>query len=227
MGVSATGEADLPRWREAALALSQRARLLAGGALGMAAGAGAALAAPWQLAVLVGWNVAAIVLVGPVWAFVPRLDGSATRAAAAREDLSRRTDDLIIIVASLISLIGVIVTLIEANRSSGILRALLIGTAVLTVVSSWIVVHTLFTLRYAHLYYDSPVGGIEFPDEDQPDYLDFAYLAFTIGMTFQVSDTNVSKRTIRRLITRHALLGYVFGTIIIGVTINVVASLVR
>ena len=94
------------------------------------------------------------------------------------------------------------------------------------VVVSWITVHTLFTLRYARLYYDGPEGGIDFQSDDLPDYLDFVYLAFTVGMTFQVSDTNISDRRIRRAITRHALLGYLFGTVIIGVTINVVGGLI-
>jgi uncharacterized membrane protein len=81
-------------------------------------------------------------------------------------------------------------------------------------------------LRYARLYYRSgQIGGIDFNEEGPPDYLDFAYVAFTIGLTFQVSDTNLSSKQIRRLALRHALLSYLFGAVIIGLTINVVATL--
>jgi uncharacterized membrane protein len=83
-------------------------------------------------------------------------------------------------------------------------------------------------LRYAHLYYTEPVGGIVFADLDaSPDYLDFAYVAFTVGMTFQVSDTGIAKRAIRRSVIRHALLSYLFGTVVVGVAINVVGNLIR
>ena len=85
----------------------------------------------------------------------------------------------------------------------------------------------MFALRYAHLYYNEPVGGIDFAGEESPDYRDFAYLSFTIGMTFQVSDTAVSARSIRRTITRHALLAYLFGTVIVAILINVTAGLIR
>ncbi len=94
-------------------------------------------------------------------------------------------------------------------------------------VLSWAVVHTVFTLRYAHEYYAAPSGGIDFKNDAPPDYQDFAYVAFTVGMTFQVSDTDVQKRVIRRTILRHALLSYLFGAVILAVTINVVANLLQ
>jgi uncharacterized membrane protein len=87
-------------------------------------------------------------------------------------------------------------------------------------------VHAVFTLRYAHLYY-SEGGGIDFNDDADPDYHDFAYLALTIGMTFQVSDTNLTTKAIRRTATRHALVSYLFGAIIIAMVINVVAGLLH
>jgi uncharacterized membrane protein len=94
-----------------------------------------------------------------------------------------------------------------------------------SVVFSWLSVHTIFTLKYARLYYGDEVGGIEFNEEDGPDYVDFAYLAFTIGMTFQVSDTNLTAKPIRRTALRHALISYLFGAVIIAIVINIVASL--
>lgn len=207
--------------------MSQRQRLLAASVTGLLAGIVTARFAPWQMAVLVAWDAAAIVIVATIWMFIPALDGAMTRSTARRQDISRANDDLVVLVASLVSLVGVVLTLFAAKSESGGLKAWMTSVAVATVAISWFTVHTVFTLRYAHLYFDDPEGGIDFNEDDCPDYLDFAYLSFTVGMTFQVSDTNISSRDIRRAITRHALLGYVFGTIIIGVTINVVGGLIQ
>ncbi|MCU1400786.1 MAG: hypothetical protein JWN62_3895 [Acidimicrobiales bacterium] len=213
--------------RERALQMSQRRRLTTGAVLGAVVGGALATACPWQLAVLAGWIAASAVVLISVWMFVPVLDGEMTRAAAKREDLSTNNDDFVILAASVVSLVGVVLGLVEAKDASGGLKAWLTAVAVVTVVVSWALVHTMFTLRYAHLYYEDPAGGVDFPDEDLPDYLDFVYLAFTVGMTFQVSDTNITSRPIRRAVTRHAALGYLFGTVIIGVTINVVGGLIQ
>jgi uncharacterized membrane protein len=86
-------------------------------------------------------------------------------------------------------------------------------------------VHTVFTLRYARLYYLDEDGGIDFNEADPPRYSDFAYLAFTIGMTFQVSDTDIQDKTIRATILRHMWLSYVFGAVIVAITINLIAGL--
>ena len=92
---------------------------------------------------------------------------------------------------------------------------------------SWATVHTIYTLRYARAYFGRPAGGIDFNEKDGPAYLDFAYLSFTIGMTFQVSDTDLSTKAIRRIALGHALISYLFGAIIVALSINVVASLIR
>jgi uncharacterized membrane protein len=92
---------------------------------------------------------------------------------------------------------------------------------------AWALVHTIFTLRYARSFYSNPVGGIDFNEDDPPTYLDFAYLALTIGMTFQVSDTNLTTKGIRRVALAHALLSYLFGAVILALVINVVSSLLH
>ena len=108
------------------------------------------------------------------------------------------------------------------------LDALLTCASVLTVSLSWAIVHTVFALRYAHAYYTAPVGGIDFKSgEYEPDYRDFAYFAFTVGMTFQVSDTDVNSREMRHIVLRHALLSYLFGAVILGLAVNVIASLLN
>ena len=119
------------------------------------------------------------------------------------------------------------VVLVQAGNKSGGSRDVLIGLGVVSVVLAWGVVHTVFALRYARLYYGEPVGGVDFNEQKDPDYRDFAYLAFTIGMTYQVSDTNLTSTSIRRTALHHALLSFVFGTSIIAMMINVVAGLLN
>ena len=207
--------------------LDQRERLLIAAPLGIVAAVALAFFCPWQLAVLVGWDVAAIFVAGSVWTFVAALDATDTQRVSTREDDSHAVVDLIMVMACLISLVGVIVGLAHARGHAGAVSSFLTGDAVFTVFLSWFTVHTLFVLRYARLYYSENPGGIQFPNTDAPDYMDFVYLAFTIGMTFQVSDTGIGQRSIRRTVIRHALLSYIFGTVIVGVAINVVGNLVR
>jgi uncharacterized membrane protein len=208
--------------------LDQRQRLLIAAPLGIVAAVALALFCPWQLAVLAGWDVAAIFVVGSVWTFVAVLDATDTQRVATREDDSHALVDVIMVVASLVSLVGVILGLVHARGHAGAVSSVLTGDAVFTVFLSWFTVNTLFVLRYARLYYSDVPGGIDFPNSDDlPDYMDFVYVAFTVGMTFQVSDTGIAARSIRRTVIRHALLSYIFGTVIVGVAINVVGNLVR
>ena len=115
----------------------------------------------------------------------------------------------------------------KASQTEGAGKLVLTAAGVATVVVSWAVVHVVFTLRYAHEYYSDPAGGIDFKNDEPPDYQDFAYVAFTIGMTFQISDTDIQARVIRRSVLRHALLAYVFGAVILAVTINVIANVIQ
>ncbi len=114
--------------------------------------------------------------------------------------------------------------LLKAAAEIGPPHAIITGVAVVSVVLSWAAVHTVFTLRYARLYY-SGGGGIDFHVDERPDFGDFAYVALTIGMTFQVSDTDLTGKRIRMTALRHALLSYLFGVVIVAMTINVVAGL--
>jgi len=103
-------------------------------------------------------------------------------------------------------------------------RGLMIALAIASVALAWLSVHTVFLLRYARIYFTPPDGGIDFGGEP-PDYRDFAYLALTIGMTFQVSDTDLTAKRVRRVALHHALLSYLFGTVIVAITVSSVAGL--
>jgi len=197
---------------------------LAGGVAGIVA----AFLAPWQLSTLIGWDVAAALFVAWVWTSAGRFDPDETHRFATREDDSRVSAQLLVLSACVVSLAGVGFDLLKASESgtaSG--HVALVSAALLTVVLSWATVHTAFALRYAHEYYLQPVGGIDFKSGSDyaPDYRDFAYVAFVVGMTFQVSDTDITRRQIRRTVLQHSLLAYLFGAVIIAVVINIVAQI--
>ena len=195
-------------------------------AVGVAAFAVSMFMTVWQAAVLIGWCTAAAVLVGWILTVILPKDGQATAALARQEDDSRAAADLVIIGAAIASLAGVGLGLVEGARVKGGGEAALTVLAVVSIVLGWALIHAVFTLRYARLYY-SEGGGIDFNEPFDPDYHDFLYLALTLGMTYQVSDTDITSKAIRHTATRHGLLSYVFGTVIVAMTINVVAGLVR
>jgi uncharacterized membrane protein len=199
-------------------------RVLVSFAVGIAAFGVAWLATPWQAASLIGWSVATTVFIVWIWFTVAGMDGAATARHAAIEDLSRRTADLVLILASVTSLIGVGLSLLEASDTEGLEKAMIVAVASVSVILSWATVHTVFTLRYARLYYGGG-GGIDFNGDRAPTYTDFAYLAFTIGMTYQVSDTSIASKAIRRTALRHAYMSYLFGIVVVAMTINVVSGL--
>jgi len=195
-------------------------------ALGTVVGVATAFVAPWQLAMLTGWIVAASAFLAVVWRVIATADGERTRQSATREDDSRPVASLLIVVACTTSLAGAGLALHKAARVDGGESILLTVASVLVVVVSWLVVNTEYTLRYAHQFYSPPVGGIDFPGADVPDYRDFAYLAFTVGMTYQVSDTSLLAPRFRRLLLVHAAAAYVFGVVIVAAVINIVAGIV-
>lgn len=179
----------------------------------------------WSYAPVVGWASASLTYTVWVWLAVSRMGSEETASHAVREDPSRGASDLLVLLASLASLGAVALVLIEARQSSGARQGVLAGLAVAGVVLSWLLVHTLFTLRYASLYYRDGAGGIDFNQKELPQYGDFAYLAFSVGMTFQVSDTDLQNHVIRSAVLRHSLLSYVFGSVILATTINLVVGL--
>jgi uncharacterized membrane protein len=203
-------------------------RLAFAGAAGLAALVGTLAAnVPWGVALTAAWCGGSFVWLGWVWSAIGRKSAAETKEHARANDGSRATSDLVLLSASVASLVAVGYTLVYAGNRSSPQKGLTIGLAILAIALAWGAVHTIYTLRYAALFYGDPVGGIDFNGEDGPDYLDLTYFAFTVGMTFQVSDTDVKAKAIRRTVLRHALLSYLFGAVIVAVTINLVASLLN
>jgi uncharacterized membrane protein len=179
---------------------------------------------PWQVATLIGWDITAVAWVAWIGFSVLNKDSVETQRLATREDNSRAAADALLVSASLASLVGVGFALLKAASEKGAGHSLITAVAAGTVVASWGAIHTLFMLRYARLYY-AEGGGIDFHDDRLADYGDFAYVAFTLGMTYQVSDTDLKSKAIRMTALRHALLSYLFGTVVVAMTINVVAGI--
>jgi len=208
--------------------VSARRRLATAAAVGVVAGGLAFWLGPWDLAPLAGWDAAAVVLVGWIWAVVRRLDAEGTARQAVREDPTAATADVLVLAAAVASLLTVGFVIVRTDNPGSAAALGRIGLGVASVVLSWTLVHTVFTLRYADLYYTAdPVGGIDFHTAERPCYRDFAYVAFTIGMTFQVCDTDLQSGPVRHTALRHSLLAYLFGAVILASTINLVANLLR
>jgi uncharacterized membrane protein len=215
------GRARARRW-ETALAQVAVSVLI-----GLIAAATAVLFGPAWLAPLVGWDAAAITYLVWTWAGIAKLDADATAGHASKEDPTRRGSDLLLLAASAASLVAVGVVIVHASSAHGLDKALQTTLGTASVVVSWLIVHTTYTLRYASLYHAGDTGGVDFNQDTAPRYGDFAYVAFTIGMTFQVSDTSLTSSTMRLTALRHALLSYLFGTVIIATAINMIAGLTR
>jgi len=195
---------------------------MVGAAAGVVVGVACGLVLPVGLAVLLGWCTVAASYVVWTWATVWPMDPASTAAHATREEPTRGTTHVIVVLAAVASLVGVGFVLLGPNVTSKVWAA---AVAVLSVVSSWTAVHTLLALGYARIYYGEPEGGIDFHQAEPPQYSDFAYVAFTVGMSYAISDTDVGSSAIRRLALGHALLSYLFGTVILAALINLVAGL--
>jgi uncharacterized membrane protein len=183
--------------------------------------------AGWTVALSLSWIAAAFISDSLLLYRVVPMNSADTAVHAQAEDYSRRTSDLVLLSASAASLVAVAFILVDARHHSGTEKGLLIALAISVVALSWTTVHLVYTVRYGDIFYADPVGGVTFNQDEKPNYRDFAYLAFTIGMTYQVSDTSLTNTVIRRAVSRHALLSYLFGAVIVALAINTVSSLLQ
>jgi len=184
--------------------------------------------------ILVTWISFALTVILMDWITIATCHPREVRAIAKIQDSSRTFIFLFVLSASLASM-GAIILLLKSSKghAAGSVNEHIL-LAIASVVISWWLVHTIFTLLYAHLYYDTDtddgkakkIGGLEFPGNDEPDYLDFVYFSFVIGMTFQVSDVEIASRKIRRFALLHALISFAFNTAILALSINVISGLV-
>ncbi|MFB7718133.1 DUF1345 domain-containing protein [Nocardia sp. NPDC056100] len=197
-----------------------RVALIAGVIVGVVAGA---LSGRWPFGLLILIITAAVVYV--VWTLrvlLPK-DAAETRDHARDADVDDSVGDLALLLILGGSLTSIGILLVSATDSN---RALYAGLAITAVLAVWAMLHTMYTARYARIYYQEPHGGIDFNTPNPPCYIDFCYFAFNLGMTYQVSDTDVSETSIRSEVLKHCLFSYIYGTVIIACSINLVLGLV-
>jgi uncharacterized membrane protein len=185
---------------------------------------------------LITWIAFGLCIIIMDWIIILTAHPAEIRKIASIEDSSRTLIFLFVIVASLMSLLAIMLLLLSTKNQSDAVVTARVLLAMASVIVSWWLVHTIFTLRYAHMYYATDpdddkklkhLGGLEFPgDEKEPDYLDFVYFSFVVGMTFQVSDVEISARSIRRLAWLHGLISFAFNTAIVALSINVISGMV-
>ena len=183
--------------------------------------------------IMIAWSTFAFSHIITSWIVFFAQKPAQIRELSKQEDGSRLYVFSLIIITSFASLIAVLLLMLSQNAKDTP-QIVFIPVAISAMLFSWIMVHTIFGFHYAHLYYgDDTKGsgkhaeGLEFPGEKRPDYIDFAYFSFVIGMTFQVSDTAVTSRSIRRLVLLHGMLSFGLNTFVVALTINLVAGLLK
>jgi uncharacterized membrane protein len=201
-------------------------RALVSLAAGLATGVLVGILATPRLLPLVSWTVTVAVLLTWVWS-LSWPQGSEGTKRLAEEESSTRSTDVWLLAAAVASLAVVVLALVQSSSQKNATAVASVLLSVVSVALSWALVNTVYAFKYARLYYlDEPdIGGIDFKQEDPPTYGDFAYLAFTVGMSFAVSETEPTATHIRRVALGHALLSYAFGTGVLAVSINLVTNL--
>jgi len=197
-------------------------RLLVGVVIGVVATLFASRHA-WEFRLLLGWDAGSLALLLLLWLVVLARDPHETRCRAASADPGRTATWLLVLIASVFSLFASAFVLKNLHRAAPAPEPGLLPLCLLSVILAWCLTHTSYTLRYAHLYYrddDEGEGGLVFPGDRKPDDFDFAYFAYTVGMCFQVSDVAVASPQIRRAVLGHAVLSFVYNTVILALALN-------
>lgn len=175
------------------------------------------------LGMLAGITSAETVFVVTGWAVLWPMDAAATHRNVRREDFRPLLAEVAVVSAALGGLVAIVLLLLGADPGTGHAAA---ATALAGVFMAWAALHLMYATRYADMYYGEPGGGIDFHSEEPPRFSDFLYFSYNLGMTYQVSDTDVSTARIRAVVLRHCLLSYVFGASILATAINLVAGIV-
>ena len=220
-----TAEAG-PSWVHTPAAFWSPRRALGRLLLAVVAGAITAAAIPGQvggpLRTVAAWNVGALVLLVLVWRIILRASPEETARRAAAEDVGRSFVWAVVVLGSTVSVFAATVALRNTRTMAPRAEHELALLCLLAVVTAWVLCHTTYTVRYAHLYYrdDGDLGGLGFPGTVMPCLLDFAYYAFTIGMTFQVSVVTITQHRMRQATLGHALLSFVFNTLVLALALS-------
>ena len=174
----------------------------------------------WTTRALIAWDVTAALYLVLAFAMIRQAGVSHIRSRAIVADDGRFAILALTAGAALASLLAIVAEISPSNRGSA-----QVALSILTIAVSWTMIHTSFALHYAHDYYrPREPGGLKFPDEDKPDYWDFVYFSFVIGMTAQVSDVAITDRTMRRTATAHGVISFVFNTALLALMVNIAAS---
>lgn len=191
---------------------------------------------PTEAHLVLSWDVFCISLLALTWLTFFTVSSKDIRREAQQQDSSRTYIFTISLLAALVSMFSVVQMILSGN-SDTVYKTLNLVIGVGCMVLSWFLVHTVFTVRYAHLYYaksskseQQHAGGLDFPkeqDSDLPDFLDFAYFSITIGMTFQVSDVEIRQRKIRRLALLHGIFSFAFNAAIIALSVNIISGIIE
>ncbi|MFD5628460.1 MULTISPECIES: DUF1345 domain-containing protein [unclassified Streptomyces] len=198
-------------------------RLTGAVVLGATVGVAVGLPTDVLLGLLAGIAATELFFVLAGWLVLWPMDAAATRRNARREDFRPVTDEIVVIAVALCGLSAIVLLLLRGGRSDDGHTAAV--TALCGVFLAWSALHLMYATRYAYVYYEKN-GGIDFNSAEPPSYRDFFYFSYNLGMTYQVSDTDVSSSAIRSIVLRHSLLSYAFGTSILATAINVVVGIV-
>lgn len=216
----------LPKLRALLHRVHGRRRLYAAVAIGFVVALLAKVALPVTASLLIGWDVAAALYLAMTWTVLATSTAEEARRWASDEDENPYVLLLLVVAIILASLAGIVLTLIGAGEREGASHALAALLTAATMLLSWTMLHTIFVLHYAHVYCDTPSEkpGIEFPGDGPVTHRDFVYFGFCIGLTYQVSDTTVTDRRIRNLVTLHGVIAFFFNTVILALAISLVGS---
>ena len=183
------------------------------------------------LQLIFSWDVFSFVLLSLIWFTFFTTGTQAIRAESQKEDGSRIVVFTVVILATILSMFAVL-QIVISNPQYTENKTWNLICSIACMVFSWSLVQTIFATRYAHLYYakdkngqSSERGGLDFPGKTKPDFIDFAYFAFTIGMTFQVSDVEISDPKIRRTALLHSMLSFAFNACMISLSVNIISGL--
>jgi uncharacterized membrane protein len=182
---------------------------------------------------IASWDVCSFVYLLLAWFMIIRANPIIVRHNVRIQDSGRLVIFILVIAAALVSFLAVGLVLGPSKNLAPSQRFVHVGLSIIAVICSWLLTHTVFAIHYAHIFYTDSAeessgrryGGLEFPGSNDPDYLDFIYFSFVIGMTFQVSDVQISSRRIRRYVLIQGLLAFVFNTIILALSVNLIMGM--